>query len=377
MKTQFIWFAILFISFGSSLKAQEYSYRGYVKHLSALTSGNSIESARYSGIIHHRLENTITLEEIFTFKADFRNRIFYGNQVDDYGIAASALGMDPGIVDLTFVPFENKSLISQIIIDRLQFNANWNSWDVTIGRQRINWGKSFVWSPNDLFNTFAFLDFDYEERPGSDAVSAIYSYGFASDIQLAYKPGKTYKDWVAAGMWRTNIESISYDIQLLSGVYKQDVVLGAGWAGYIKDAGFSGEISVFNPFSEVSFSVSSGFDYLFSNGLYSRVEWLYNGGYEANSISSSLFAPPSPKNLFPSKQAVFGTMSFNITPLFQGSFGVISSLNSTIQAVVPQLTYSATQNVDILLVGQLFMGDLLDAAPNQKNSFYFRLKWSY
>ena len=29
---------------------------------------------------------------------------------------------------------------------------------------------NLVWNPNDLFNAFSFVDFDYEERPGSDAL---------------------------------------------------------------------------------------------------------------------------------------------------------------------------------------------------------------
>ena len=36
----------------------------------------------------------------------------------------------------------------------------------TAGRQRINWGQTFVWNVNDVFNAYSYFDFDYKERPG-------------------------------------------------------------------------------------------------------------------------------------------------------------------------------------------------------------------
>ena len=34
----------------------------------------------------------------------------------------------------------------------------------------------------------------------------------------------------------------SYDMQFISGWYNEHLTLGCGWAGYIKDAGFKGEL---------------------------------------------------------------------------------------------------------------------------------------
>ncbi|MCG8318265.1 MAG: hypothetical protein MI921_02070 [Cytophagales bacterium] len=44
-----------------------------------------------------------------------------------------------------------------------------------IGKHRINWGKSYVWNPNDVFNAYSFFDFDYEERRGTDALLIKYT----------------------------------------------------------------------------------------------------------------------------------------------------------------------------------------------------------
>ena len=63
-----------------------------------------------------------------------------------------------------------------------------NKINFRIGRQRINWGTTTIWNPNDIFNAYNFLDFDYEERPGMDGGKFQYifnnsvQYGISLDI---------------------------------------------------------------------------------------------------------------------------------------------------------------------------------------------------
>jgi hypothetical protein len=102
---------------------------------------------------------------------------------------------------------------------------------VTAGRQRINWGQTFVWNPNDIFNTYSYFDFDYEEKPGSDAVRVQYFLNPTSAFELAAKLDRQNKATIA-GLYRFN--KLNYDIQFLSGITdEQDFVAGAGWSGQI------------------------------------------------------------------------------------------------------------------------------------------------
>ena len=54
-------------------------------------------------------------------------------------------------------------------------------------RQRINWGQTLVWNPNDIFNAYSYFDFDYIERPGSDAIRLQYYPDYSSAIEMAVK----------------------------------------------------------------------------------------------------------------------------------------------------------------------------------------------
>ena len=135
--------------------------------------------------------------------------------------------------------------VAHSVIDRMLIQYSDEKWDITIGRQRINWGINNIWNPNDIFNAYNFLDFDYEERPGNDAVRIQRNLKNSSALELAYKSGKNKDKHTAAFLYKLN--KWKYDFQFLSGIYQTDYVLGGGWAGNIKEAGFKGEMSYFIP----------------------------------------------------------------------------------------------------------------------------------
>ncbi|MCK7542259.1 MAG: hypothetical protein MZV63_70990 [Marinilabiliales bacterium] len=65
---------------------------------------------------------------------------------------------------------ETVSHVLNTFIDRASVDFTAGTLQVSAGRQRINWSQALVWNPNDIFNTYSSFDFDYMERPGSDAV---------------------------------------------------------------------------------------------------------------------------------------------------------------------------------------------------------------
>ena len=63
---------------------------------------------------------------------------------------------------------------------------------------------NLAWNPNDIFNTYNLLDFDYEERPGSDAIRIQYYLGDFSKIEVAAKKGSSKDDHIVAAMYKFN-----------------------------------------------------------------------------------------------------------------------------------------------------------------------------
>ena len=107
------------------------------------------------------------------------------------------------MVDMSWNIFDKQSFLFNTTIDRLWLDLHYNKFQVTIGRQRINWGQTFVWNPNDIFNAYSFFDFDYVERPGSDAVRLQYFPSSSSAAELAVKVDDE-NDITAAGLYRFN-----------------------------------------------------------------------------------------------------------------------------------------------------------------------------
>lgn len=354
---------------------------GYVKELGQVSFDNGLSTFRYDNILHHRLETEWSFTSNLELNADIRTRLLSGYTVRNTPGLDMLYENDPDLVDLWWVWADSDQLLLHSQIDRLHLSYYNGPLEIYAGRQRINWGKTYVWNPNDLFNNYAFLDFDYEERPGVDAVSMIYNLDFASSIETSVKLGKSFDEMVVAGMYRTNWKQ--YDLQFIGAHYFDKVTIGVGWAGYIKGAGFKGEISYFHPeenFFDQTGNVTStvGFDYMFSNSLYAQSEFLYNGGNRGQGRPVfELLQPPSADNLFIEKTGYYLSASYPLTPLTNISGGILGSFNEKFVILIPQISYSLTNNIDFLVLAQLLKGSVFTDFVDTPNVLYFRLKWSY
>lgn len=359
----------------------EADFRGYVKELGSISLSNDLKTIRYDNILHHRIESRFDLGERFEFRGDVRTRLFNGWSVQNTPGYGDFLSADPGFIDLSHTWINTKNTVLNSAIDRLHLSYLNGPWEVHAGRQRINWGKTMVWNPNDLFNAFAYLDFDYEERPGTDALYVQYAWSYASSVEAGYRLGNSFDESVIAAMYRDNFGE--YDLQLIAGSYFEELAIGAGWSGYLKTAGFKGEATYFHPrrnfFKEKGhLTASVGWDYMFPNAVYTSVEFLYNGGWNrtANSVGE-LMRPPSADDLFIAKTGYFTNASYVINPLTSISGGIMGSFDREMVIFIPQLSHSLSENLDLLILSQLLKGSVFSDLTETSNLFYFRLKWSY
>jgi hypothetical protein len=354
---------------------------GYLKELGQLAFDNDLGTLRYDNIIHHRIESEWTFSEQWEFRADLRTRLLNGYSVLNAPGLADYYGSDPNFLDLSWVWLDTDHTLMHSTIDRLHVSYFRGPWEVHLGRQRINWAKTLVWSPNDLFNNYAFLDFDYEERPGVDALSARYNWSYASSVEASIRFADAFNEMTIAAMLRTTWRS--YDLQVIAGHYLEHMALGGGWAGYIGGAGFRGEVTYFHPedrfFGDAGHvTAAAGFDYMFSNSLYAQGELLYNGGYrEAGNPLTELIRPPTATDLFPARTGMFLNGTYPLHPLVNVSLGFMNSFDRSIYIIIPQVTISLTENTDLLILSQLLKGSVFNNALETPNLLFFRLKWSY
>ena len=274
---------------------------------------------------------------------------------------------------------DKNGLVLHTTLDRLYAEFVTNKVELAAGRQRINWGVNVVWNPNDIFNVYNYTDFDYEERPGSDAFRAKYFMGYTAAFEVAAKAFDEWKDGVLAG--KLDLNRWNYDFQFIGGWMEGDYVVGTGWAGNIKTSGFKGEASYFfHPDSAQDALVASlTYDHALKNKLYIMFSVLYNqNGSDDGNITTLFIQPLTAKNLYPFKTAIFANGTYPVSPLFNVALATIYTPNELHPLfVAPTLTYSVATNWDLDFVSQLTwqMVDNIYTSPGQ--FFFLRMKFSY
>ncbi len=379
---------ILLITLPVSITGQDsipkrLSLNGYITNMQSFMFQGFNDNWTIDNLIHNRL-NLKWDSKTDNFKAvlELRNRLIAGESVSTIPGYSKMIDADNGIVKLSDNLSSGNSWLLNSKIDRAYIDYTNNKFQLTIGRQRINWGQCFTWNPNDLFNAYSFFDFDYVEKPGSDAIRMQYYTSNTSTFEFAVKANNNYKV-TSAFLYRFN--KWNYDIQFLGGILNdQDYVIGTGWSGNIKGASFRGEISYFQPkhnFADTTgiLVVSLGTDYTFKNSFMIQFEALYNQnkGYQINNFVDFYNESLSAKNLSFTKVTFMLQGSYPITPLFNVSIALMYFPKLDGIFLGPTFTYSMTKNIDFSLITQSFAGQLLKGQTEHFNFSFLRLKYNF
>lgn len=397
-------FGFIVQSFTFYCKAQSYTdkrfaFSGYVKDLRSGFLFDGLENVQFENRIHNRLQLRYFATDRLTVGVDMRNQLIYGELVGNLnsllGLTGASyselLATDLGIVDLSHDFVINDRFFYLMQFDRAWVDYRFGKWQARLGRQRINWGQNFIWNPNDLFNAFNFLDFDYEERPGTDALQLQYFYNFSSRLEVVFAPQSNLKESRAAALWQFNRSG--YDIQLIAGYYQHQGVLATGWAGSLFSViGFKGEVSYFTPGFDGSDQrptgvvASLGFDYATAQSYIFQLELLYNGFAERENSGSILDLSLagnggglSPQTIWPYRYALAGSGIFPISARTSLIGAVIYNPTDHSVIAAPSASIQLSEAFDWLFQSQLFInsGTELPTLGRFDGTINTRLRWSF
>lgn len=359
------------------------SFTGYVKYLNTSTF-QDFDAISNDNLLHNRLNLKAYLNNQFTFAIEVRNRAFWGTSIQTVPNYAAIIANDGSAIDLSVNLIDKPAFLLESKIDRLYVDYHSKKWQITVGHQRINWGKNLVWNPNDIFNAYNFFDFDYEERPGTDAMRIQYFSSESSNVEVAINYAGKWEDNIVA--LKYNFNAYQYDFQTILAKYLKDYMLGLGWEGAIKSIGIKGELSYFIPqessddTSDV-FTGSLSMDYYFKNGISFNISTLYtsNGIKEAGPFDNTQFNTLrlNAKQLMPNRWSYFTQVSKSLTPAINMSFAAIYAQELNGFFMMPQFSYSISQNWDFDATGQIFYGNQEDEFSNMGNSVFLRFRYSF
>jgi hypothetical protein len=377
-------FILLYLVATGSVFSQEKQ-----KHLSLNGYFSIMQSAMFDSVsgpfvvdnlLHNRLNFKGYINEHITFATEFRNRLFLGDMVKAGTSYSESVGSDQGLVDMSWNILDEQSFFLNTTVDRLWVDLNYGKFQARVGRQRINWGQTLVWNPNDIFNVYSYFDFDYVERPGSDAIRLQYYPGYSSAFEIAVKTDYDNKV-TGAALYRFN--KWGYDIQFLGGYFdSEDLVAGAGWSGALGSVSFRGEATWFQSAKHFSDSTGTGiftigFDKTFSNNSMAQIQVMYcNNPADMVSFGSIYKGTMSTKELAFSKYSAFGSYSYPITPLFNLSLSGMWFPDLKGYYAGPSFDYSIAENVDLSLYWQHFESRISEPGT-RINMGFLRVKLSF
>ena len=361
-------------------KPEPVTLNGYVTTMQSAMFDSLSGPFLNENLIHNRLNFKAYLSDRITFAVDLRNRLFTGDMVRYGRPYTGMIGNDDGVVDMSWNIIEEQSFLFNTTIDRLWLDLHYDKFQITLGRQRINWGQTFVWNPNDIFNAYSYFDFDYVERPGSDAVRFQFFPSSSSVAELVLKVNSDY-DITTAGLFRFN--RWGYDIQFLTGLMNsEDVVIGTGWAGSIGSMSFRGEGTWFVPYEdfpvdESTILITSGLDRVFKDNSIAQVQLMYcNNPLDLNNFGSLYSRNFTAKDLAYSEFSAFGQFTWATTPLLNLTLAAMWFPDLDGYFIGPSVNYSLAENLDFSLLWQHFNA-VMNGERSRINLGFLRLKYSF
>ncbi|MDG3085407.1 hypothetical protein P7F88_04535 [Vibrio hannami] len=366
---------------------KQWALNGYVKYMPSYTINDAGDNY-LDHLIHQRFNFEYRFSSETRVNLGLRNRVIKGDSVDQ-PLYSELVSTDFGYFDLSKMWHSKNDVLAVSQLDRLSINHDTTLWNSRLGRFRINWSMNSIWNPNDIFNAYSIYDFDYEEKPGTDAVAITRKLDYAAQLDFVYSPVKSdaydnRDSWAFRYLFNQN----GWDAQLISGRASYDNVYGVGIAGDHMGAGIRAEISYFDrteagPDNETQ-----------SNTVVASVEADYNMGSENNIVirSAYLFVsepqeplnantylnlPLTAKTLSFTHHTFYADLGFDTSPLNRVVLsGVYYQDNSYYLSLTD--TYSLSNEWQLYSIVQRYSGrgDSLFSF-NKNTSFYLQVRWDY
>jgi len=407
MKSIILIVGILFLT-GLESEAQNensssYDLSGYISIMPSLYQTE--DSTLWQVLLHNRLNFNAYLSKNFTISVQLRNQLIAGDFVELMDIE-NGFNKENYFLPLTWKKeFGNNYLLTSAF-DRFWLQYTFNKLEIKLGRQRINWGQTFVWNPNDIFNTYNFFDFDYPERPGADAIRVQYYPSFTSSLDLAAKIDSA-GNFTGGGLFR--FTRWNTEFQLLAGYYSnsdkliisdtlpqyswdtEDLIAGIGFSAGIGTMSLRGEISYLYSVQEGNdstnqFLASLAVDYTLGSKTSMMFEFFYNDNVQQSEASFlGLYeGSQNVKTLSSTKYNIFGQLTYPISPILNGTLAGMYFFDDNLAGFFtgPSVELSLGDNLTLAAFFQIFAFKFENPYTAKKewinsNFAFLRLKWNF
>jgi hypothetical protein len=207
------------------------------------------EDPMAQGALDGRLKLRLEIGDHLTLDAHARSAASYYSQALEAG--AISLGAGGGgyeqVVDMSWTPVDAPNYMLEGRMDRLAARVSIPHLDITLGRQPVSFGSSWIFTPMDLVAPFSPTDIDTEYRPGVDAARVDAYFGMAGKISaVAAYAGDWDLDGSVLALHGGGTLGIT-DIGGLVSMNRGEPVFGVNVASSIGAVGIQGEATLTLP----------------------------------------------------------------------------------------------------------------------------------
>ena len=350
---------ILLLAVAGAVQAQPVRLRGYVLALHASERFNPVGALLFGGartltleLVRARLMPEARLPGSLRLQLAYELDLLYLWTPDLLGAETPLPPRQ--LVDLSARLYHDR--FTRIVhgLDRLSLRRTFDWGRLEVGRQRIAWGVGRLWTPVDFFNPLAPFEFSRLEKRGADAFTLRYYLGLLSDLELVYNPERHGRWHNVAFRWRTHAGT--YDLALVGAILRRRATMGLTAAGNLGTAGARTEL-LWERGRPLSFVL--GLDHQFAPRWYGLVEYYRNGRGATRPEAYDWTALATGEAVQVGRNELALMLQHELHPLIRLQALHLRNLNDRSSYTGLQLTWLATQAVDLVLGGWLGQGDRL------------------
>lgn len=270
------------------------------------------------------------------------------------------------ITDASWTPLNHEHQHVTLGFDRFQVKLGLPSLDISVGRQPIDFSKTYFWNVLDVFRPFSANQYDRDYKKGVDTLRLDIPLGQSSGINLIGALGRRIASdnpaWQGAAVFgRGFINLKGFDVSAQGGKVRGGYHSGLGIVGELGGLETRAEGAWFladdhsillpnlTPYYKSHFSSVVGVGRHFQNTLDLQAEYFFNGGgSEKGDFNAAFWRAANGDLLNWGKHLMGGSIAYEFLPILTGQLGYLFSFTDYSSELLPQLKWSVSDNVDAL-----------------------------
>lgn len=258
-----------------------------------------------------------------------------------------------------------------LVLDRAYVDLYFKKVDLSIGKQRIAVGVSYLWAPLDLFNRLNIME-PKEEKPGTTAIKGLLSLGINTTVMAVWAPGDDLGTSTLGWRLQTQRWGIDMGATVIYGSASETTVYGLDGRGEW-GIGWWLEGGYFISPGQKALKWVLGFDYTFAlkRGLYWLNEFFYDGSGTKDFKLYDFTLLATGKRFTLARHYLFSLLKYSINDFWVASLSYMGNWDDGSFILNPTILYEVTQNVTLSTGLYIPLGNRAGEWHQAKNNLFF------